>query len=323
MKTTIMDLYNRFIEKNDEIEDTNATEKSHAKLINANIKLTDSIASLTEANLNLTKQLHEIPYAPMTPTDNPTSQTTHNETMKGNKGPKITCSANPIPIKPTTPTRKLLVECSPTSPAERNHPSRLVIETFPLIPIDKRRMGPEVVTKANNGIQSKGAGESIMIMAVTFSMTGNIIAIAAPGCQGADLIGYEEAIVEAIDPGFQPTRTASHVDLQCFKVKLDWVLTHNAHGTRTSVEELEQAVGWAFKPFKTMKQAAPPAWLGSEENLARQRTASVVFSFVNIDDARLFKQQRTIFTLGMPCTTAAFEERPRPIYCGRCGSLSH
>jgi hypothetical protein len=76
------------------------------------------------------------------------------------------------------------------------------------------------------------------------------------------------------------------------------------------VEELEQAVGWAFKPFETMKQAAPPAWLGSEEKLARQRTASVMFSFVNIDDTRLFKQQRTIFTLGMPCTTAAFKERP-------------
>ncbi|KAF9504000.1 hypothetical protein BS47DRAFT_1369114 [Hydnum rufescens UP504] len=182
MKTTIMDLYKWFIEKANEMEETNDTVKSHDKLINANIKLTDSIASLTEANLNLTKQLSETHYAPMTPSANPTLQTTHNE--RGYKGPKLTHSANPIPIKPTTPTQKLLVECSPSNPAEHKHPSQLVIETFPLIPIDKHQMGPDVVTKANIGIQRRGVEVANMILAITFSMTGNIIMIAAPGCQG-------------------------------------------------------------------------------------------------------------------------------------------
>jgi hypothetical protein len=36
--------------------------------------------------------------------------------------------------------------------------------------------------------------------------------------------------------------------------------------------------------FQNMMQAAPPAWLGAEENIAKQRTASVVFSFTKIDE---------------------------------------
>ena len=323
MKTTIIDLYSRFIEKDDEMENAVGMDNSHAKLINANIKLIDTIAALTEANLNLTKQIQVSRIAPAMPASDPLSQTTLSDTMKGNKGLKIIKSANPIPIKPTVTPRKSLVERTPTGPAERNHPSRLIVETYPLIPINRRRMGPEVVARVNESIHHRGAKESIKIMAIMYSMTGNVVAIAAPGCQGADLMGYEEAIVEAIDPDFHPDLTTSHVDTQRFKVKLDRIPTHNAHGTRTTTQELEQAITWSFKAFEDMKQAAPPAWLGPEAELAKQRTASVVFSFANVDDALLFKKQRTIFVLGMPCTTAAYEERPRPIYCGYCGSLSH
>ena len=72
-----------------------------------------------------------------------------------------------------------------------------------------------------------------------------------------------------------------------------------------------------------MTLAAPPAWLGVEDDIAKQRTASVVFSFHDINDAQTFKKQQTIFILGMPCNTAAYEECPCPIYCGCCGSLAH
>jgi hypothetical protein len=59
-----------------------------------------------------------------------------------------------------------------------------------------------------------------------------------------------------------------------------------------------------------MTQIVPPAWLGREEEIAKQQSASVVFSFAKIEDAQLFKSQHTLFILGMPCSTAPYEEHP-------------
>jgi hypothetical protein len=129
--------------------------------------------------------------------------------------------------------------------------------------------------------------------------------------------------VSAIDADFKADSIEGHVDAQRFKVKLDRVPTHNAHGNRTAPEEIEYAVSLSFPEFSSMTTLARPAWLGREEDIAKQRTASMVLSFAKIDEAKRFRDQHTIFILGMPCNTAPYEERIRPVYCGRCGSLSH
>ena len=103
-------------------------------------------------------------------------------------------------------------------------------------------MGPDAIRDANQAMQRAGADETVSVMAVMYSMTGNIIAIAGLHCNGVDLKGYEQEIVNAIDAEFIPDRIASHVDTQRFKVKLDKVPTYNADGLRTTPEDIKQAV---------------------------------------------------------------------------------
>jgi hypothetical protein len=88
--------------------------------------------------------------------------------------------------------------------------------------------------------------KTIMIMAITFSTTGNIIAITGPECIGSDLVGHEDAIVKAMDEDFVPDQISAHTDVQWFKAKLDRVPTHNVHGNRTSPQEICNDVGWSF-----------------------------------------------------------------------------
>ncbi|KAF9516763.1 hypothetical protein BS47DRAFT_1390358 [Hydnum rufescens UP504] len=317
-KIALRNLYERFPEVTDGEEEATETQNNiHAKLITTNMRLSEAIATLTERNEELSRQVQghqptvEMPRPSPTDTDMPKPM------------PKVTKSQNPIPIKPTNPSRKTLVQRIPANPASRNHPKRLIIETYPLIPAARRLIGPEVVDRANQEIQRRSMASKVTVMAVMFSMSGNVIAIAGPGNEATDLTNFADIIVRAIDPEFIPERIESHGDTQRFKVKLDRVPTYNAHGNRTTPQEIHEATKWSYPDFKEMTQAAPPAWLGSEENIAKQRTASVVFSFTKIDEAKQFRAQHTIFILGMPCHTAPYEERPRPIYCGRCGSLSH
>ncbi|KAF9512343.1 hypothetical protein BS47DRAFT_1363246 [Hydnum rufescens UP504] len=245
MQKMITELHSKFVgtedQPNEELRETQPG--IHAKLITTNMKLSEQLQMPHTILENAT-------VAPSPRID------TNNTPRKGNVS-KLVQSANPIPIKPAAPSHKTLVERKPTNPASRNHPSRLIIETFPLLPVRSRQMGPEVVRNANQAIREAGASENVKIMVVMYSMTGNIIAIAGPNCSGADLKGYEVEIIKAIDIDFLPDRVESHIDAQRFKIKLDKDPTHNADGHRTSPEEIKEAIGWAFNEFKTMNLAAP------------------------------------------------------------------
>src|SRR6266478_5042332 len=160
------------------------------------------IANLAETNVYLTRKIIELeckPSEPRSETPQPHRTTNNNrptQTPAQMSWAQVAAKAHQkMPTQPAKPPTKE----TPMHNQERTaDPCCLIIQVSPPIPAMERPNGIEVRNQINQMLEEKGMPQYFRIMAVGYSMAGNIKIMTMQSCKVMDIITHGEEIAAII-----------------------------------------------------------------------------------------------------------------------------
>jgi hypothetical protein len=211
------------------------------------------------------------------------------------------------------------------TPSETDHnptanPHSLIIRVNPPVPLDQRPNGIETRKKINDMLERKNLPHYLRVMALGYSMAGNIKITTAPTCKASDLLEYGQEIAALI----MSNEVLSVLpDMEHYHVKINKVPTHCGNNEPMTLSMIQSELCTYIPPYNDMRVWRSPKWLGSEETICAKNFASIVIDLANKADRDAMLSLKSVYLFNYRCTITPYVDRPQIYACSKCGMLSH
>ncbi|KAF8340709.1 uncharacterized protein EI90DRAFT_3117218 [Cantharellus anzutake] len=173
----------------------------------------------------------------------------------------------------------------------------LIIQVNPPIHPDQRPNGIETWKRANKLLERKNLPHCLRIMAIGYSVAGNIKLMTAPTCKASDLIQYGHEIAVLIT---ENEVLAVLPDMEHYRVKINKVPTHSRSGPMP-ISMVHEELSTYVAMYRDLSTWRAPKWLGSDETICTKNFASIVLDLTNKDDRDKLLELKTVYLFNYRC----------------------
>ncbi len=200
------------------------------------------------------------------------------------------------------------------------NPQCLIIQVSPPIPATERPNGIDTRNRINNMLNQKQIPEYFQVMAVGYSIAGNIKISMTHACKAVDLMAFSEEIAEII----MKNKVISVLpDEDHYRVKINKILTWYDPECPMTIGHIHQELIAYVLEYDKMKKWRPPKWLGSDELVQSKQFASIIVDLTSERDRDTLLNLKSVKLFNFNCTVTPYENRIQVFQCNKCGMFSH
>ncbi len=169
-------------------------------------------------------------------------------------------------------------------------------------------------------LEKKQIPQYFWVMAVGYSIAGNIKITTTHACRASDLLTIREDIATII--------TSNKVisilpDEDHYRVKINKIPTWYDPDHPMTINDVHKELTAYILEYNKMKKWRPPKWLGSNELIQSKQFTSIVIDLTSEKDKDTLLNLRSVKLFNFNCTVTPYKNRVQVYQCNKCGMFSH
>ena len=169
-------------------------------------------------------------------------------------------------------------------------------------------------------LEKRQVPQYFWVMAVGYSVAGNIKIMTTHACKASDLLTYREDIAAII--------TNNKIilvlpDKEHYRIKVNKIPTWYDGDHPMTINDIHKELMAYVPKYDIMKKWRPPKWLGSDELIQSKQFASIIIDLTSEKDRDTLLNLRGVKLFNFNCTITPYENRTQVYQCNKCGMYSH
>ncbi|KAF8342288.1 uncharacterized protein EI90DRAFT_3032776, partial [Cantharellus anzutake] len=208
----------------------------------------------------------------------------------------VAAKSPPLPKTSSTPTKDQDTTAPDTTgPAATTDPRCLIIQ------------------KINDLLEKKNIPHYLRVMAIGYSIAGNIKVTTAPTCKASDLIAFSHKIAATIT---QNEVISVLPDLEHYRIKINKIPTYGNNELITPGMVHEELATYVPQ-YKSLRYWRLPKWLGTDETICTKNFVSIIIDLSNKKDRDTLLSLKTVYLFNTKCSITPYEDRIQIHACSK------
>ena len=153
--------------------------------------------------------------------------------------------------------------------------------------------------KINSILEKKNIPQYIRVMAIGYSVVGNIKITTAPTCKASDLIAFGHEMAATIT---QNEVVSVLPDREHYCMKINKIPTHRGDNELITPSMVHEELSTYMPKYKDLKYWRAPKWLGTDETIHAKNFTSIVIDLSNKKDRDTMLELKTVYLFNTKCT---------------------
>ena len=200
------------------------------------------------------------------------------------------------------------------------NPCCLIIQVSPPILATDRPNRIDAHNQINNMLGKKQIPQYFWIMAVGYSVAGNIKITTTHTCKALDLLAFGKEIATIITNN---KVISALPDEDHYRVKINKIPTWYDQDHPMTINDVHKELTAYVPEYDKMKKWRPPKWLSLDELIQSKQFVSIVINLTSRKDRNTLLNLRLVKLFNFNCTVTPYENRTQVYQCNKCGMFSH